>query len=624
MPSRVSKIVRAAARDLRAAWRSLAATDLTYKLIAFALLTPAVTLLARWLLASAPGGVVADVDIARFLLGTAPGIAMVVAGGALVVAITALEASCLMAIAFARENGVALPVRTALGFAGSRSLDVLRLTLRMVLRLLVLLVPFALAIGLVYLALLRDHDINFYLSRRPPEMLAAMALAGLVLVALAATLLVVTARWSLALPLLLFERVPPGRALAESTRRTAGDRRVVLVTLALWAAGALALAAIAGFLPEIVGRPLAPWFAGGLVRMLLFVACLLIGWGALVLAAGIVNFSMFALLITRIYLEIGEPRDPRGAVAETAAPSTGYRFSGRRLGGVLALVAVLAVAGIALALFLAAPGARPVVVIAHRGASVAAPENTLAAFRLAIEQRADFYELDVQESKDGEIVVVHDSDLMKVGGGPAKIWEATAEELRQVDIGSRFASRFASERVPTLREALELDRKTTRVIVELKSYGHDERLEERVIEIVESVGADCCVFMSLDHDMVRRMKELRPSWTSGVLVAKAMGDLSTVGGDFLAVEARMATPRFVRRAHRAGKAVYVWTVNDPAWMLTALGRGVDGLITDTPQVARHVLGRYEKLSLAQRFLAAVLVRLGARSEALAAENALRP
>jgi glycerophosphoryl diester phosphodiesterase len=400
---------------------------------------------------------------------------------------------------------------------------------------------------------------------------------------------------------------------------------VVIATLALWAVAALALAALAGFVPELVGRPLAPYFAGGLARMLIFVACLLVVWGALALAAGVVNFSMFALLVTRMYLELGEPRDPRGPVEGAAASPARPLFGGRRGRAAAALVALLAVAGVALALFLAAPGRRQVVVIAHRGASIAAPENSLAAFRLAVEHRADFYELDVQESKDGVVVVVHDSDLMKIGGAAAKIWEATAEELRGVDIGSRVGPQFASERVPTLDEALGLERGGTRVVVELKSYGHDERLVERVIEIVEATGdANCCIFMSLDHDMVRRLKALRPAWTAGVLVAKAMGDLSTVDADFLAVEARMATPRFVRRAHRAGKSVYVWTLNDPAWMLTAMGRGVDGLITDKPEVARAVVERYSQFSLAQRFLVAVLVRLGARTESLAALDALRP
>ncbi len=91
-------------------------------------------------------------------------------------------------------------------------------------------------------------------------------------------------------------------------------------------------------------------------------------------------------------------------------------------------------------------------VIAHRGASVAAPENTLAAFHLAAEQRADFVELDVQESKDGQVLVNHDSDLMKVGRSAMKIWETDAAQLRTVDIGSHAGPQFSGERVPTLAE----------------------------------------------------------------------------------------------------------------------------------------------------------------------------
>ena len=133
-----------------------------------------------------------------------------------------------------------------------------------------------------------------------------------------------------------------------------------------------------------------------------------------------------------------------------------------------------------------------------------------------------------------------------------------------------------------------------------------------------------CSFMSLDRDMVLAMKRLRPRWRVGLLAAKGLGDLTSLGADFLAVEARMATRRFVRRAHRAGQEVYVWTVNDPAWMLEAMGRGVDGLITDKPDLAREVVTRRARMSDAQRVLVALMVGLGARTEALATEEALRP
>jgi glycerophosphoryl diester phosphodiesterase len=220
---------------------------------------------------------------------------------------------------------------------------------------------------------------------------------------------------------------------------------------------------------------------------------------------------------------------------------------------------------------------------------------------------------------------MHDSDLMRVGSSPLKVWEADASALRSVDIGSRTAPTFSAERVPTLAETLAASKGGTRVIVELKSYGHAQRLEERVVAIVEAAGmANDSIFMSLDHEMVRKLKQLRPSWRAGVLVAKAIGDLTSLKADFLAVEARLATRAFVRQAHRAGQDVYVWTLNDAAWMLAAMSNGVDGLITDKPDVARRVVERRAGMTDAQRIVVALLIRLGARTEALAAEDALRP
>jgi glycerophosphoryl diester phosphodiesterase len=288
-------------------------------------------------------------------------------------------------------------------------------------------------------------------------------------------------------------------------------------------------------------------------------------------------------------------------------------------------VVVLTALGLVMLVVAVARRNQPVLVIAHRGSSATAPENTLAAFRLAAEQGADFIEFDVQESADGEVVVMHDSDLMKVGGSPLKVWETQAAELRAVDIGSRTGPQFSAERVPTLAETLAAIKGRSRAIVELKSYGHAQRLEERVVEIVEAAGmVDGSIFMSLDHEMVRKVKQLRPSWRSGVLVAKALGDLTSLGADFLAVEARLATRSFVRQAHRAGQDVYVWTVNDPAWMLAAMSNGVDGLITDAPDLARRAVERRASMSDAQRVMVALLIRLGVRTETLAAEDALRP
>ena len=333
----------------------------------------------------------------------------------------------------------------------------------------------------------------------------------------------------------------------------------------MWAALAAVLLAVAASVPEFIGLGLAPRFSGSMEMLLAFITGLVLLWAVLGLAAAVVNVSMLSLILIRLYLRVG--RTP-GA---WCAPGAGSGHRGRRAsdyrapsGSARPSSRSSPCSALCSSSMSVARRNQPVLVIAHRGASAAAPENTLAAFRLGADQGADFVELDVQESADGEVVVVHDSDLMKVGGSPLKIWEATAAALRAVDIGSRKGPQFAGERVPTLAEVFAVCKGRVRVVVELKSYGHYQRLEERVVEIVEAAGvANDTIFMSLDHDMVRRLKQLRPSWKVGVLVAKAIGDLTSLGADFLAVEASLATRAFVRRAHRAGQDVYVWTVNDP-------------------------------------------------------------
>jgi glycerophosphoryl diester phosphodiesterase len=612
-------------RGVRRSWGSLAITDLAYKALAFALLTPATVLFVRWQLARTHTHVVADADILLFFVTTRAGAVALVVGSAVVVAITALEMGCLMAIGLAAAKGRPINGRSALVFAATRSAHVLALTAHMVVRVIVGLLPFVLAVGLVAFALLRRHDINYYLAQRPPAFVAAVAVTGVILAGLAVLVLRTAARWALALPIVLFENVLPRHALAESARRSVGSRRVIVVVFASWAVIAVALANAARWLPELVGRALAPHFAGSLALLLLFIAGLALVWAAFALAAGVANAAVFALAIIALYSRIGEPAEVGvpglAALGRYGAP---VELSRRTIVGVAALV-VLFFVGFAALATVATRRQDEAEVIAHRGSSATAPENTLAAFRLAIEEGADFVELDVQESADGEVLVAHDSDLMKVAGDARKIWETDAAELRAVDIGSHAGAQFSAERLPTLAEVLAVCKGKVRVIVELKSYGHDQQLEERVAAVVEAAGMeDDCIFMSLDHSMVGAMKRLRPKWRVGVLAAKALGDLTSLDADFLAVEARMATSRFVRRAHRAGQDVYVWTVNDPAWMLTFMSRGADGLITDRPDVARQVVARRAELSDAQRVLVAVLIRLGARTETLEAEDALRP
>nr|WP_286193732.1 glycerophosphodiester phosphodiesterase [Tropicibacter sp. R16_0] len=250
-------------------------------------------------------------------------------------------------------------------------------------------------------------------------------------------------------------------------------------------------------------------------------------------------------------------------------------------------------------------------IIAHRGAAGSRPENTMASVVKAIGDEADWVEIDVQETADGEVVVMHDSDYMKLAGVNLTIWDATMADLAEIDIGSWFDPAYSDERTPTLHEVLQAARGKSKVLIELKYYGHDVDLENRVVAIVEELGMqDQVAVMSLKYPAVLKMRELRPEWRAGVLAATAVGNLTELEGDFLAVNAGMANVSLVNSTDAAGKDLYVWTVNDPLQMSKMISLGVDGLITDEPALARQVLAFRARLTPTERMLLWMTEELG--------------
>ncbi|RLE27730.1 MAG: hypothetical protein DRJ65_01895 [Acidobacteria bacterium] len=604
MPPRVKNVFPNAVRDFLRAWPRLLATDVVYKIIALVVLTPVVGLTLKFFIATGGNTVLADQDILYFVLSPV-GLAALVVVGAVSLAILTLEQACLMAIGFGETRNLHVRTTDALWYGARQVGSVVRLALRIIVHVLLIAAPFLTAGGLVYLWLLSEHDINFYLAEWPPIFVFG---AGVVVVLVAVMAVLIIRRllsWAFALPLLLFENLSPSEALTTSAKRTADHTLIVGFTLVVWGAAAALLSAAPLAIVGILGRWTAPKFAGSMTLLVIVMGFFLLLWGLLSLVVTLINQSMFALLIVRLYIALGSPADARlsgKAATEKLATNRRRRISIKWAFAGLVLIGVLA--AVAGAVFLDTVRFEDdVVVIAHRGAAGSAPENTLASIELAVEQGADIIEIDVQESADGEIVVIHDSDLMRVGRRPLRIWEATYEEILEVDVGSWYGTEFSDQRVPTLAQVLELCKGRAMVDIELKDYGHNEHLEERVAEIVERVGMeDDVVLMSLVSNIVSTMKNLRPDWTVGLLTAKAVGDLTTSDADFLAVHVGIAKPRFVRRAHAAGKEVFVWTVNDKLNMHRMMSRGVDGIITDYPALARTVIEERTKLSSAERLM----------------------
>jgi len=576
-------------------WLPFLAVHLFVRLATAAVLVPVIGFLLVLTLWFSGQSALTDQDIARFLVTPAGAIGGLAVVSLLVVA-AVLDLAAMTAILLQGARHPIRALRSAAGFAPGALPRLARFALALLLRVLLITAPFLAAAGLVAVFLLGAHDINHYLTNRPPEFLAAAGLIGLCAAALAILLAVLLSGWAVALHLSVFDGLPVGASFAESRARMRGHRRDLIGRIAIWLALRLAvgtaIVSLAGLaiaiIPEVLGDRLA-LIAGSLIAIAIL-------WSAANAFLSAIANGALADILNDDFTRVLAGRAPRAALA---APGHG----GARGPLVLALVALLSLGslgagGLALGMI---ESDGEVTIIGHRGAAALRPENTMAAIRKALDDGADWVEIDVQETADGEIVVAHDSDFMKAAGVPTKVWDVTMEDIAEIDIGSWFDPAFADERAPLLRDVLAEMEDRGRLIIELKYYGHDVDLENRVIALVEAAGMeDRIATMSLHYPAVLKMRELRPDWRNGILAATAVGDLTGLEGDFLAVNTGQVTPRLISRANAAGKDVYAWTVNDPVTMARMISLGVDGLITDDPALARRTADYYATLGTAER------------------------
>lgn len=220
-----------------------------------------------------------------------------------------------------------------------------------------------------------------------------------------------------------------------------------------------------------------------------------------------------------------------------------------------------------------------VFVVAHRGASAYKPENTLSSLRLAVELGADMVEIDVRQSRDGHIVVLHDETVERTTNGKGFVKDLTLKELKSLDAG-------LGNKIPTLSEAAVFLKGKARLVVEIKALG----IEEKVVETLDETGvADDVVVTSFFHPVLKRVKDLRPKIRAGVIIASR-----PVAPSKLALDAKADAifPRYkyvdeelVSAAHKNNLLVFPWTV-DSADQVELLAKiGVDGVVTNKPDVA---------------------------------------
>jgi glycerophosphoryl diester phosphodiesterase len=237
------------------------------------------------------------------------------------------------------------------------------------------------------------------------------------------------------------------------------------------------------------------------------------------------------------------------------------------------------------------------VIFAHRGASAHAPENTLAAFELALAQNADALELDVKLSVDGRAVVIHDPTVDRTTGSHGRVKDLTFAQLRSLDAGSFFSEKYQGEKIPLLEEVFEAVGMRTFINVELTNYSTPrDSLVETVCALVKQFGLqERVLFSSFFASNLSKARAYLPEVPGGLLAFNGwLGAWArSFGFNFGRYQAlhpfrKDVSPQQVQRVHRLNRRIHVWTVNAAEDMRRLFRWGVDAIFTDDPQLAVQV------------------------------------
>jgi len=331
----------------------------------------------------------------------------------------------------------------------------------------------------------------------------------------------------------------------------------------------------------------------------------------LLLMAGLAAMVVHMGLLTVQYYEHGSFRG-RPDRGWNMFPSKSRLMS--RKNGLAALVVLAAVGAVSLfdtaynGTFITRSMTAQTGITAHRGSSFQAPENTMAAVMAAVEQMADRVEIDVQETKDGAVVLCHDTNLKRVAGVNKRVSDYTLEELKNLDVGTWFSGEFAGEPIPTLDEVMEYAKGKIDLNIEIKNLGNGSSLPEKVLKLVQEYDMmEQCIITSTNRNYLKALKEMEPGIRTGYIISAAYGNYFTDEFvDIISIRSSFVTKRMVEAAHEHGKAVHAWTVNGKVEMERLKQLGVDDIITDRPLLAREIFYEEEAAENLMEYLRLLL------------------
>ena len=579
--------------------------DIFFKIVAVAILGPLASWIFNRLVSTSGALVIGNEHIVSFFLSPVGSVAFLLSGG-LALAIVFAEQAGLIIIASRSEAGLRIKFFQAAWQVTKSPGRLIELAVRQVLTAALYLAPLAVIGGVSFMVLTADHDVNYLLAAKPPSfwvgaaVLALLALGGILIIG------VLYIRWIFSVPICMLAGDKPAAAMQKSRDLVSGNFRQIAVVIWGWAlltmAAAGATALLLGVFSELILKRI-----GENPVIVISTVCVVLALYAFTAAVlTFIGFAVNCLLITRLYIDIssGQGSKLKSPTADELEDRLVQPSQRKLVWGIAALALTITLIS-SYFIINDIDFDHRVAVTAHRGSSRHAPENTLSAVRRAIEDGADFAEIDVQETADGVVVLLHDTDLMRIAGVDKKIWQVTYPEIKSLDAGSWFSKDFKGEHIPTLAETLELARDKIKLNIELKFNGHQKQLVESAVKIIEDHKfGSRCVISSLNFAGLKKVRELNPDLQTGYIVARSIGNMFGADIGFLSLASNMVNADVVAAAGKSKKEVHVWTINSPANMSYFIDLGVDNIITDYPARLVALIKERETYSDVEKLLLA--------------------
>lgn len=587
----MTALTRQTLNILRRHRRGLLIFHLFFAGITLAVLTPAFSLVLTALKPATGQAAISAGGLLQFL--TSP-------GGLLWVALTLMLAALLLVL---QQAGMLL-VAAAGGRTGYRAVlaalwgvarrfkRLFTLTIIMVTAHGLLALPFLLVTGFAYQHWLLPYDTYYLRLERPAELWWFAAIAGTAWLSAMIVNAWLYLRWMLAVPLVVLDNRPARTALQESARLTRGQRVPAVGALLAGVAAMVILPVVVALVFRVVGSQLlamAPTALSVLLPlMLLYIAIYLL----ITISLAFLGIAAYSALVYAIYRRASgkQPRPTLEPLPRQAGP---LAWSAE------ALLIALAVSQSWLVMQ-SFEFQDEVTVTAHRGNAMMAPENTRSAIERAIEDGADYIEIDVRMTADGIPVLWHDADMKRVFGLDGKISDITYEAARELDAGAWFGPQFEGERILSLKEAIRIIRGRAGLFVDIKPDPETPTLPRDTVALLQQNNAvDGTVIAAADVRILDEVKRLEPALKTALLAQFIVGPLQRDRFDILGLRQNRVSAAAVAEAHHAGHELHVWTVNQPSAMSRFIDLGVDNIITDRPDVLVDLLRERSELSDAQ-------------------------